>query len=360
VRVARRIAQGLGLALVPAALGAWLYYRPPGASVAALVETAPVHSPRDAADDSAIWVDPVDPAASLVIGTDKKNGLLVYDLEGAELQRFENGAQNNVDLRDGLPFRGGAAALVVTSATAAHGVFLYRVDAAAHRLEALPAATFTVGLEPSGIALYRGREGRIYCFVNGEGPEPDEAGVVEQWELRIDSAGESIAAALVRRFVVGGRVEGCACDDAQGFLFVSEERRAVWRYGAEPDAGEGRVWIERVGLLGRVRPDAEGIALYARPDGGGFLIVSSQGSNDFTVYDRRPPHAYRGRFGLRAGADIDAVSHTDGIEACATPLGPRFPAGLFVAQDDVNDGTNQNFKLASWRDIAAALGLDER
>ncbi len=347
--------------LVSATFLAWRYYRPPGASVMAVVETAPVHSPRDAADDIAIWVDPQDPAASLVIGTDKKGGLSVYDLAGAEVQRFENGDQNNVDLRDGFPFRGGAAALVVTSATEAGAVFVYRVEALEHRLVALESSTFAVGVRPSGICLYRGATGRLHCFVNGADPGDKEAGVVEQWELRLDPGGEQVAAERVRRFRVGGRVEGCACDDANGFLFVSEERVAVWRYGAEPDAGEGREAIERVGIRGRLRYNAEGIALYATPDGGGFLVVSSQGSNDFTLYERRPPHAYRGRFRLGSGNGIDAVSHTDGIDACSTALGERFPEGLFVAQDDKNDGANgpenQNFKLASWRDIAAALQL---
>ena len=52
---------------------------------------------------------------------------------------------------------------------------------------------------------------------------------------------------------------------------------------------------------------------------------------------------------------MDGVSHTDGIDACATPLGPQFPDGLFVAQDDHNDGGNQDFKLARWGEILAAV-----
>src|SRR5262245_43103582 len=65
------------------------YYRPPSAEVAALVETAPVPHAGDAADDAAVWVDRSEPAGSLIVGTDKKGGLSVYDLSGAELQRFD-------------------------------------------------------------------------------------------------------------------------------------------------------------------------------------------------------------------------------------------------------------------------------
>jgi 3-phytase len=44
----------------------------PTSRPAARVETEPVPSSGDAADDPAIWVHPGDPARSLVLGTDKK------------------------------------------------------------------------------------------------------------------------------------------------------------------------------------------------------------------------------------------------------------------------------------------------
>ncbi|HEY0398423.1 MAG TPA: phytase, partial [Acidimicrobiia bacterium] len=42
----------------------------PAEAAAAAAETTPVSSDGDAADDVAVWVDPADPSASLVIGTD--------------------------------------------------------------------------------------------------------------------------------------------------------------------------------------------------------------------------------------------------------------------------------------------------
>src|SRR5690606_31613375 len=50
------------------------------------VQTDPIPSPGDAADDPAIWLHPSDPAQSRVLGTDKRNGLAVYDLQGRQLQ----------------------------------------------------------------------------------------------------------------------------------------------------------------------------------------------------------------------------------------------------------------------------------
>ena len=61
----------------------------------------PVPSRGDAADDPAIWIHPDAPEQSLVVGTDKRSGLLVYDLSGNQLQHLVAGNLNNVDLRTG-------------------------------------------------------------------------------------------------------------------------------------------------------------------------------------------------------------------------------------------------------------------
>ena len=59
------------------------------------------------ADDPAIWSDPTDPAASLILGTDKQGGLFVFGLDGAERAFLPDGKLNNVDIRpftlDGKP-----------------------------------------------------------------------------------------------------------------------------------------------------------------------------------------------------------------------------------------------------------------
>ena len=55
-------------------------------NVPALVETTPVKTQGDAADDPAIWVHPIDAQKSLILGTNKKRGLYVYNLEGEEVQ----------------------------------------------------------------------------------------------------------------------------------------------------------------------------------------------------------------------------------------------------------------------------------
>ena len=67
--------------------------------VAASFETAPMVGFGDRADDPALWVHPTNVSNSLILGTNKDEGLHVYDLSGAETQFLDVGAVNNVDVR---------------------------------------------------------------------------------------------------------------------------------------------------------------------------------------------------------------------------------------------------------------------
>ena len=72
----------------------------PTALVTAKLETQPVATMEDAADDPAIWRDAANPAQSLIIGTDKRAGVHVYDLQGRQVGFTPSPRLNNVDLRD--------------------------------------------------------------------------------------------------------------------------------------------------------------------------------------------------------------------------------------------------------------------
>ena len=73
----------------------------PAVSVTAQAETVPVGTAaQDAADDPAIWRNAANPAASLIVATDKKAGLYVYGLDGAIRSFSSAGLVNNVDLAE--------------------------------------------------------------------------------------------------------------------------------------------------------------------------------------------------------------------------------------------------------------------
>src|SRR5690606_10302679 len=76
------------------------------AYVPVTAQTNPMSTSGDAADDPAIWVHPQQPQHSRILGTNKKAGLHLYDLNGHELQFIDAGRVNNVDVRQGFTLRG--------------------------------------------------------------------------------------------------------------------------------------------------------------------------------------------------------------------------------------------------------------
>ncbi len=181
----------------------------------------------------------------------------------------------------------------------------------------------------------------------------DSSGTVQQWELHDDGSGK-VGVTKVRTLSVGSTTEGCVADDGTGDLYIAEEDVGIWKYGAEPNAGSERTRVDVVGGGGHLTADIEGLAIYYGGDGSGYLLASSQGSDKFVVYKRGGDNAYVTTFAITAGS-VDGVSHTDGLDVTNAGLGTAFPNGLFIAQDDRNDGGNQNFKLVSWDAIARSV-----
>ncbi|WP_165321678.1 phytase [Rhizorhabdus phycosphaerae] len=320
----------------------------PAVSVSARGQTVPVGtSNADAADDPAIWRNPVSPADSLIVGTDKKAGLYVYGLDGQRRDFVDAGRVNNVDLRDGIAMPGGAGVLVVASdrndITQAK-LALFRLDTATARLT--PLGTLPAGSgEAYGVCLYR--EGAtLHAFI------VLKDGTVNQ--VAIDASSAQPTGRIVRTLKLGTQSEGCAADDRTGRLYVAEEDVGLWRFDARADGATSPVKVAAAD--GRnIVADAEGVAIAPIGAEGGYVIVSSQGDNAYAAY-RLSDDSYVGRFRIAKGA-VGSVEETDGIDLMLGDFGPGYPGGLFIAQDGHNDGQAQNFKLLAWRDIAAALGL---
>lgn len=319
-------------------------------SVTPTIETDPVPTSGDAADDPAIWIHPTVPGLSTIIATDKAlgGGIVVYNLDGSQIQYLPDGEINNVDLRYNFPLGGESVALVTASNRTNDSIAIYKVDPSTRQLVNVAANTNNVGISVYGACMYRSpTTGKYYHFVN------NKSGVVQQWELFDDGAGK-VAAALRRTFDVGTQVEGCVADDVFAEFYIGEESVAIWKYGAEPGDGELRSQVDVVGPAGQLTANIEGLTLYYDSTHDGYLIASSQGNSTFVIYNRSD-NAYVGTFEIVAGNGIDKVSGTDGIDVTNFPLGSLFPQGVFVAQDGNNDVGNQNYKLVPWQAIANAF-----
>ena len=318
--------------------------------VSASAETDPVHNPRDAADDPAIWIHPNNVCESAIIGTDKRGGLVVYDLSGMEIQFLEDGAMNNVDVRYNFPLGDSTTDIAAASHCIDNSIAIYAINRDTRALETIAARTIEVGIDEAyGFCLYRSPlTHKYYAFVN------DKDGDVEQWELFDNGAG-AIDAVLVRSFDVGSKTEGMVADDMSCDLYIGEEDVGIWKYGAEPDDHDTRTLIDTTDDGGHLTADVEGLTLYYARSGNGYLIASSQGDDSYVLYDRAIPHDYIGTFRIANGNGIDGTTQTDGIDVANVSLGQAFPFGMFIVQDGDNPGENQNFKLTSWDAIAAAM-----
>jgi 3-phytase len=327
----------------------------PVPTVTASLETRPVETDGDAADDPAIWIDPVDPGRSLVIGTQKQSGLYVYDLSGEVVQFLPDGKMNNVDLRDGFRLGGQAVSIVAASNRTTDSIAIYRVDAQAHRLVDVADGLQATGLtDPYGLCLYTSRRTRkTYVFIN------DTNGQMRQWEL-VDAGGGKVRVKLVREWRFDSQADGCVADDETGALYVNEEDVGLWRMNAEPRGTERRM-VAAVADNPALKDDLEGIGIYDAGAGRGYLVLSSQGNNTYAVYRREGDNAYVGSFAVVAdpATGIDGISETDGLEVTSRSLGSAYPRGAMIAQDGRNVGPqeHQNFKIVSWEAIAAKLGL---
>lgn len=317
--------------------------------VAALRQTDPVSRQGDAADDPAIWIHPHTPAKSRVLGTNKKQGLLAYDLDGKLLQELAVGRLNNVDIRPNFKLGTQTVDLAVASNRDRNSLSLFSIDRQSGELQQAGEVP-TPLKEIYGICLFQPASGEIYAIANGKD------GTFLQY--RLSAPGGRVQGELVRQFKVDSQPEGCVADDQRQRLFLGEEDVGVWAVDARADQPATLTSVIKVGA--QLHADVEGLALYQSP-ARDYLVVSSQGNDSYLVLDAEPPYAVRGAFrvGLNAAAGIDGASETDGLEVTAINLGGPWSQGMLVVQDGRKrmPEQTQNFKFVPWAEVTRALEL---
>ncbi|ADO54258.2 phytase [Paenibacillus polymyxa] len=315
------------------------------------VETEAVEDGEDAADDPAIWLNPVDPDKSRILATNKGGGILVYDLDGKQLQNMKVGKMNNVDLRYGFTLGGKKVDIAGATNRTNNTIDIFTIDGVSGTLTNVVDKPIKATMkEVYGFSLYHSlKTGKFYALVLGK------EGEFEQYEL-IDNGNDKIAGKLVRQFKLATQSEGMVADDEYGTLYIAEEDYAIWKYSAEPD-GPSKP-LRRVDIADgrRLHDDIEGLTLYYGKDGKGYLMASSQGNSSYAIYERQGDNAYISNFTIGDSPTVDGTSVTDGIDVLGYGLGKNFPHGIFVAQDDENlengKKLNQNFKMVPWERIA--------
>ena len=318
-------------------------------SVKPAVQTDVVMSQGDAADDPAIWLHPQTPALSRVLGTNKQQGLEVYDLQGKRVQHLPVGRLNNVDVRPGFELGGRTVDLAVATNRDHNSLSVFSIDRATGTLQEAGEIATPVS-DIYGLCLFKAPSGEIYSFAN------DKDGTFVQH--RLYAKGDKVEGELVRQFKVATQPEGCVADDRNQRLFIGEEDVAVWAVDARPDQPATLTSVIKVG--GPVHDDIEGMGLY-QTEKDNYLVISSQGNDSYVVVDAEPPYALRGAFrvGVNAAAGIDGASETDGLEVTSANLGGPWSKGMLVVQDGRKRMPEQaqNFKYIPWSEVAKALRL---
>ena len=337
--------------------------------VQAVAETAKVGKPADS-DDPAIWVDSTDATRSFVIATRKEGGLTSFDLAGKTIQDYNPGKirYNNVDLVRGFKLGGKLVDLAVASERLSDRVAAFVIDPQTRQFREVtspnspmiftPAGEQSDGKRKSyGLTAYRTASGQDRVLVTQNGFP-----TIAEVELFDDGQGVSVRpinryvfpAAQAGLTVDNPQFEGMVVDAATGYAFLGQEQVGVWRL---------KLGTQQVNLLDRVAPagerlsaDVEGLTIVRGQGNAGYLLVSSQGSNRYSVYDRLG-EKYFGSFQISLGNDL--VTDSDGADVVTSNLGGRFSQGLLVVQDGDAGGQEDvtNFKLVSWGDVTQALKL---
>jgi len=304
-------------------------------------------------DDPAIWINTADPARSLVLGTDKGDttgGVYVFDLAGridrrrsvTPLRRM-----NNVDLAYRVEVAGRPTDIAVATERNRMAIRVFALpEMRAIDGGGVPVFEGDTTRAPMGVALYRRpRDGAVFAIVGGKSG-PTE-GYLLQYRLTFTDG--KATATKVRAFGTWSgkkEVEAIVVDASRGFVYYSDENVGVRKYHADPDSGSRELAL--FATTG-VADDHEGLAIYARDDSTGYLLMSDQGANRVQVFPREgtatSPHDHP----LLAVIPVRAQA-TDGLEVTSAALGAAFPRGMLVMMSD-----RGAFHFYRWEDVEAGI-----
>ncbi len=310
-------------------------------------------TPRDNIDSLSVWIAP-DGVAWLLATAKETDRIVVYDAaDGRELAR--HGASG-----------GGPGELRRPNGIAVSGDLAFVVERDNLRVQVFglpgfePLHVFGEAelIYPYGLWIRELGGGRREVYVSDEYAQPDGsvpplADLGERIKVyRVEGDGAPLASRHLRSFgdtTPRGAlriVESLWGDPAAGRLLIAEEDES---YGSELKVYDlaGRFTGTLVGREQFVH-QAEGIALWACPDGSGWWIATDQHSraNRWHLFDRltlEHVSSFRGA----------VTNTTDGIWLHQGPL-PGFPGGaLFASHADAA------VSAFDWRDVAKAAGIPD-
>ena len=249
-------------------------------------------------DDMCVFPGNKESSGPLVFVSDKKaDAIFAYTFDGDLVDTTVVSTPGNIDLRSNVRVGDRLETVVVVNLRNVNLLAVFVIDRSNHRLKRLDSGEIKT-IENYGGTLYHDKQTGTLHFITTS----KEFGAAQY--CIINSNGD-IDGSLIRRFEVG-MCEGAVSDDNAGIVYISDERKGVWRFDLSSNQKPAGTLVVRVGEHGLIG-DLEGLALVTI-DNKKCLIVSDQGSSRFRAY------AVEQRFEPCGVFAIDGAKSTDGIE----------------------------------------------
>lgn len=323
----------------------------PGALKPRIVTEATKHD----TDDPAIWINPADPAQSLILGTDKDadGALYVWGLDGKiHHDKVVRGLvrPNNVDVAYGVMLGGKPTDIAVVTERYAHRLRAYRLpDMAPVDGGGISVFAGERARDCMGVALYtRAADGALFAIVSRSDYLAPLQGYLHQYRLVDDGTGV-LRGVFTRSFGQWSgkkEIEAIAVDNELGYVYYADENHGIRKYHADPGHEDAEDELAVFGLDGFAE-DREGISIYQTGPRAGYILVSNQQNNSMRVYSRAGPAANPHDHAFLKEVDISTIE-SDGNEVTSVAL-PGFPHGLLVAMSN-----GKVFHYYAWEDIAGS------
>lgn len=334
----------------------------PTFTISAVGQTSSV---ADDADDPAIWFNAVNPANSLILGTNKapspRGALYVWTLDGKEKQVIDQiDRPNNVDVGYGFKYKGRLVDIAVVTERLKNRLRVFLINSSTGKLSDISSETETVVFAgedgeraaPMGVALYKREDGEFFVFVSRkEGPAK---GYVWQYRLFENTDGK-VKVKKVRELGEPGdnqEIEAIAVDQSLGYVYIAVEEKGIQKYHADPNHAMAEELLATFATQG-FEGDREGIAILETTEGKGYIVCCEQvkGGSKNWVYKRegevRNPHDHS----QAVAVFLSGADNTDGIEICNRSLGSLFPSGIYVAMNS----KSRNFLLYQREELLKAI-----
>ncbi|UCS91687.1 phytase [Echinicola marina] len=307
-------------------------------------------------DDPAIWINPIDPGQSLIIGTDKdaEGALYVFDLKGKAIDSLivrNIQRPNNVDVGYGLELGDRTVDFAVTGERMTSKLRFFSLPG----MEEINAGGIEIFQDEAGpeyrdlmgVAIYKNPQNGKQYVIAGRKNGPQDGTYL--WQYEIKNQDGKLVLDLVRKFgeFSGNKeIEAIAVDNELGYIYYSDEGVGVRKYHADPEKGNQQLALFATEGFTK---DHEGISLYKLDGKTGYILVSDQEANLFHVFPREGTSANPHEHHLITKIPTSTIS-SDGSETISLALGSDFPKGIFVAMSD-----DKTFQIYKWEDMAGDI-----